>query len=80
MPELAPAVFNSSLLGLAHPVLDLCEDLSDGVEIGRVSGQDPELCAGYPDSLTDGLGFVAAEIVEDDDIAGLRVGSSCWSR
>ena len=69
---MAPGVFDGSLLGVAHPMLDLGEGLLDRVEIGRVGRQEPEPCAGGPDGMTDGCGFMAAQIVHDHDVAGLQ--------
>ena len=67
---MAPSVFYGPLLGVAHPMLDLGEGLLDRVEIGRVWRQEPEPCAGRPDGMTDGCGFVATQIVHDHDVAG----------
>ena len=67
---MAPCVFDGSLLGVSHPMLDLGESLLDRVEIGRIWRQEPEPCAGGPDGLTDGCGFMAAQIVHDHDVAG----------
>ena len=39
-------------------------------------GQEDELCAGVSDGAAHLLALVAAEIVEDDDIARLEGGSS----
>ena len=69
---MSPDVFGVSFLRHSHPVLDLRESLLDGVEVGRVFGQEPEPCAGGSDRFADGFGFVAAEIIHDDDIARLQ--------
>ncbi len=66
---MAPCVFDGSLVGVAHPMLDLGEGLLDRVEIGRVWRQEPEPCAGGPDGMTDGCGFMTAQIVHDHDVA-----------
>ena len=71
---MAPGVIDGSFLGIAHPVLDLCESLFDRVEVGRVRRQEPQLCAGAADYLTDWPALVAAEAVDDDDVAGLEGG------
>lgn len=49
--------------------LELGEDLFDRVEIGGVFAQEDQLGAGRADGVADRLAFVAAEIVEDSDIA-----------
>ena len=50
-------------------MLDLGEGLLDWVEVGRVWRQEPEPCAcGFDDFAKDN-GLVAAEIVQDDDVA-----------
>ena len=53
-------------------MLELGEDLLDGVEVGRVFGQEEELGTGAANGPADGLATVAAEIVDDDDIAGRK--------
>jgi hypothetical protein len=50
-------------------VFEFCKDLPDGVEIGRVFGQEEELGAGRADEGSYGFALVAAEIVHDDDVA-----------
>lgn len=67
---MAPGVLDGAFLGLSHPVFDLGEGLLDGVEVGRILGQEEQPGAGRFDGVADGLGFVAAEIVHDDDVAG----------
>lgn len=69
-----PCIDDGSFLCVAHPVFDLGEGLLDGVEIGRVWRQIPEPCSGRADHLSDGEGLVRAEIVHDDDVAGLEHG------
>ena len=69
---MAPCVFDGSLLGVAHPMLDLGEGLLDRIEVRGIGRQEPEPGAGGPDGLTDGCGLVAAQIVHDHDVAGLQ--------
>jgi hypothetical protein len=52
----------------------LGEDLFDRVQVGRGFWQEDRSGAGRADGLADSLTLVAAEIVEDDDIAGLESG------
>jgi hypothetical protein len=55
-------------------VFELCEDLFDGVEIGAVGRQEDEAGAGGPDRGADRLAFVAAQIVENDNVPWLEGG------
>jgi hypothetical protein len=56
-------------------VLDLGEDLLDRVQVRRVFRQEEELGPGRANELAHGFGFVAAEIVHDDDVAGTKRGN-----
>lgn len=69
---MAPGVLDGPLLRLSHPMLDLGERLLDGIKVGRVFWQEPQPGAGSLDGVADGLGFVRTEIVENDDVAGLK--------
>jgi hypothetical protein len=60
-------------------VLELGEELFDRIEVGRVFRQKQQPCAGGADRLAHRLALVAAEVVEDDDVAGLSVGTSTSS-
>src|SRR5215203_5416377 len=55
--------------GLSEPVLELREELLDGVQVGRVFGQEEEAGARRPDGAPHGFALVRAEIVHDDDVA-----------
>ena len=50
-------------------MLELGEELLDRVEVGAVGRQEEEMGAGGPDGAAGGLSLVAAEVVEDDDVA-----------
>ena len=67
--------FDGPLLGEAHEVLELREDLFDGIEIGAVGREEEEPGTGFADGGPDGHSLVAAEIVHDDDIAGPEAGN-----
>src|ERR1700753_4245849 len=69
---MAPSILDGSLLSLSHPMLDLGERLLDGIEVRRIFWQEPQPCAGSLDGVADRPGFVGAEIVENDDVAGLE--------
>jgi len=70
--DASPGGFDGSLCGLSQQCFELGEDLLDWVEVGRVWGQEEELGAGRADGTADRLSLVAAEIIHDDDIAGLE--------
>jgi len=53
-------------------MFDLGEGLLDGIEVWRIRRQEQELGASLPDSLPDGLALMAAEVVHDHDVAGLK--------
>jgi len=55
-------------------VLDLGEDLLDRVQVRRVFRQEEELGSSRANELAYGFSFVAAEIVHDYDIAGMKRG------
>lgn len=69
---MSPSVVDGSFLSGSHPVFDLGEGLLDRVEVGRVWRQIPEPGACGADHLPDGGRLVGAEIVHDDDVAGLE--------
>ena len=68
LADVAPCVLDGSLLGLTHPVFDFGKGLFDWIEVRGVWRQIPESGAGLAYGEPDGFGFVAAEIVHDDDI------------
>lgn len=49
-------------------MLEFGEELLDWIEIGTVGRQEKKMSAGFSDGLSGGLAFVAAEIVENDDV------------
>jgi hypothetical protein len=55
-------------------VFELGEDLLDGVKIWTVGREEKEPCSGCPDRGADGMAFMAAKIVKNDDIAWLQRG------
>ena len=52
-----------------HPMLDLGEDLLDRIEVWRIGRQEQKPCPSLLDRLANGLAFVAAKVVHDDDVA-----------
>jgi len=58
--------------GLAQSGFEFGEELLDGIEVGRIGRQEEKIGAGTSDGCADGTGFVAAQIIDDDDIAGLK--------
>jgi len=71
---MSPGVFDGTLLRDPHPMFDFRESLLNGVQIRRVWRQEPKSGSSRPYCLTDCLGLVAPEVVEDDDVAGLECG------
>src|SRR5690242_4693273 len=55
-------------------MLELGEELFDGVQVGRVFGQEERSGAGRTDGAAQRLVIVAAEVVHDHDVAGTQRG------
>ena len=55
-------------------MFDLCEGLFDGVEVWGIGREEPKPCACSLYESAHSSGFVAAEIVHDDDIARFEDG------
>ena len=53
-------------------MLDLGEGLLDRIEVWRIGRQVPQPGTGRFDRVAQGRRFVAAEIVHDDNVAGLE--------
>ena len=66
---LSPCVFHGSWRGVTHEVLELGEDLFDWIEIGTVGWQEDQMSPDPADCLSCCLSFVAAEIVQDHNVA-----------
>jgi hypothetical protein len=73
--DLSPEGFLGTLGGLSEQVFEFGEDLFDGVEVRAVGGQKPERRSCGTNGSTDCGGLVAAEGVQNDDIAGLQGGN-----
>lgn len=58
----------------AKQVLELGKDLFNRVQVGRVFWQEEELGADRTDELASCFAPVAAEVIQDDDIAGSKDG------
>lgn len=67
-----PSCFDGSLGGLSQQRFELGEDLLDWIEIWTVGRQEEELGAGGTDGAANGFCFMAAKIVDDDDVARLE--------
>src|SRR4051795_6051276 len=65
-----PQALDGALRGFAQQRLVLGESLLDRVQIGTVGGQMDELCPSGSDCLGDAGNFVAAQIIEQDNVAG----------
>src|SRR2546428_4397241 len=55
-------------------MFELGEDLLDWIEIGGIFWQEEEFGAGRADERPHGFALVAAEIVQNDDVAGTKRG------
>lgn len=59
-------------LGLSEQALELCEGLLDGVQIGRVFGEEDPSGVHGSDGAAHGLGLVAAEVDAARPLTGSR--------
>ena len=67
-----PSGVDGALRGLPQQCFEFCEDLLDRIEVGAVGRKEEEPCTCGTDGFPHGLSFVASEIVDDDDVAGLE--------
>ena len=72
LADASPCGLDGSLIRLSEQGFELGEDLLDRIEVRTVWGQEQEMGAHGADSSAGGLSFVASQIVEDDDVAGLE--------
>ena len=72
LADLAPGCLVRALFGFSHEVLELGEELLDGIEVGAIRRQEEQVSALISDRLARRLAFMRAEIVEDDDVSGLE--------
>jgi hypothetical protein len=70
LANLSPGGFDISGLGLSHHVLELGEDLLDGIEVGAVGRQEEQPCSSLPDDPANLLAFVAAVVIGHVNVAG----------
>ena len=69
---MAKQTASTSRRRFAEEVLELGEDLLDGVQVGRIFWKEEELGAGGADELAHGFAFVTAEIVDNNDVIGAK--------
>ena len=69
LADLSPGGFDVTGLGLSDEMFELGEHLFDGIEVGAVGRQEDEVGAFGSYDGASGVAFVAAEVVQDDDIA-----------
>jgi hypothetical protein len=67
--DACPGALDGSFGCFSQQMFELGEDLFDRVEIGAIGRQEEQPCAGSPDRGTNGSALVAAEIIQDDDVA-----------
>ena len=72
MSDAPPRLLDGPGFARTGEVLELGEELLDRVEVGAVGRQEQKMSAGSPDGGAGGLVLVAAEVVQDDDIARLQ--------
>lgn len=65
-----PCGLDATLVGFAQQGLEFGEHHLDRIEVGAVGRQEEQMGAGVADGVARRLALVAAEIVENDDIAG----------
>ena len=70
--DAVPDGMNGALVGLAQQSFELGEELLDRVEVWAVGRQEEPVGAGVSDCATHALPFVAAKIVEHDDVADVE--------
>jgi len=69
-----PCGLDGSFGSFAQEVFELCEDLLDRIEIGTIGRQEEELGSNGSKRAADSFCFVAAEIVDDDNVTGFERG------
>jgi len=67
--DACPGALDGSFGCFSQQMFELGEDLFDRVEIGAIGRQEEQPCACGPDRGTNGSALVAAEIIQDDDVA-----------
>jgi hypothetical protein len=75
--DASPGGFDGSLVGFAHESLEFRKHHLDRVEVWAVRRQEEHVRPSIPDSFAGRCAFVAAQIVEDDDIAWCEGGHQC---
>lgn len=68
-PDPAPGCLDAAFGRVAQQRFELGEDLFNRVEIGGIRGQEAQRSSGSLNGLPHSRAFVAAEIVQDDDVA-----------
>lgn len=67
-----PHAVDGAFFGLAEQDFELCKDLLDRIEIRAVGWKEDEPCTCGSDCPADSGPLVGAEIVHDDNVAGLE--------
>lgn len=67
----SPSGLDRSLCGFAEQQFEFDEDLLDGVEVGAVGGSKSSVAPAARIAWRGGLAFMAGEVIEGNDIAGL---------
>ena len=67
--DLLPSFFDGAWLCGAHEVLELGEELLDRVQVWAIGRQENQMGTCGPDGVPCAAPFVAAQVVENDDVA-----------
>ena len=67
--NLSSSCFDGAWLCRAHEVLELGEELLDRVQVGAVGWQEDQMSPCGPDGTPCAVPLVAAEVIENDDVA-----------
>jgi len=70
-----PETLFSSFFCTLHEPFEFGEGLFDGIEVGAVGRQEPEICANRFNRITSFQAFVAAEVIENANVTLLEYGS-----
>ena len=68
--DAVPGGCDGSFVGFSEQGFQFGDDLLDWVQVRAVRWQEQQMCAGCANGPSHGQPFVAAQIVEHDDVAG----------
>ena len=65
----SPCGLDGPFAGFFEQGFKFGEDLFDGVQVWRIGRQEEQVCADRADGRSNGLALVAAQIIDDDNVA-----------